>query len=368
MLVAFRVDASTKIGNGHVVRCMTLAKALTERGFRCYFICSDHNGHLGSMITNGGFELILLKKNQFENSSSKFFFREDYDEFLGSDWFEDANQTLCALSSIKPRWLIVDHYSIDSRWEQYLSNAVDNIFVIDDLANRSHYCRLLMDQTLGRNVQDYDKYLAPGAVTLIGAEYSLLSPDFVGLRNASIARRIENSQLKQILISMGGVDSENVTEKVLRALESAKYLNDVRIITILGSHAPWLKQVKQYATRMRRRTDVLVDVNNMAHIMAESDLAIGATGGTAWERCCLGLPSLVFILAENQKTNAVALNSARACILMETAKQVAETIDKWESANQTSMMLKKLSLAASHITDGHGVARVTDALIELSHA
>lgn len=360
MKVMFRTDASLEIGTGHVMRCLTLADALSERGARCIFICRSHQGHLLDHIVQRGHQALVLPVLEAEanlNGSAHVC-------WLGSDWSTDAQDTqraLCAhMGGGLVDWIVVDHYALDARWEESLRPKAKRIMVIDDLADRPHACDLLLDQNLGRMEEDYGALLKGNPTTLIGAQYALLRPDFAALRAHSLARRQSNQQLRCLLITMGGVDKENTTGQVLDALKTCALPADFRIKVVMGPQAPWLSEIKVKAAQMPCITEVLVGVNNMAQLMTDSDLAIGAAGGTAWERCSLGLPSIVQVLAQNQMAGSVALQNSGSAILLESFQQVAELVMEMQKKEIAHIVLGKLSRAAAAVTDGQGAARVAD--------
>ncbi len=370
MRVVFRTDASLQIGTGHVMRCLTLADALRDRGAQCSFICRPHEGHLLEIIAQRGHQSLALPVLQKGGRSSRKF--TAYADWLVTDWFSDAVDTKQVLNvnmvSESLDWLVVDHYALDRRWEQALRTNARRIMVIDDLADRPHDCDLLLDQNLGRDEKDYGSLLTPNTVTLIGTQFALLRPEFAALRPQSLARREKKSQLRNLLIFMGGVDRDNTTGQVLNALKYCDFPTDLRISVVMGPHAPWLPKIQTQAAQVPWPTQVLVEVSNMAQLMADSDLAIGAAGGTAWERCCLGLPSLVLAIAENQFAGAVALQHAGAAIALETFQQIGEAINSMQLFHQTDSTLSKLSRAAAAVTDGYGCARAADWIMESIHA
>jgi UDP-2,4-diacetamido-2,4,6-trideoxy-beta-L-altropyranose hydrolase len=231
--------------------------------------------------------------------------------------------------------------------------------VIDDLADRPHDADLLLDQNLGRAAHDYDGLLALGTHTLIGPQYALLRPEFAQWRGYSLQRR-EQAQLTQLLISMGGVDKDNVTGRVLQVLQSCKLPEDLRITVVMGPHAPWLDEVRALSARMLWPTQVLVGVSNMAHLMAESDLAIGAAGSTSWERCCLGLPTLMLVLAKNQNTSASALHEAHAAVVVRCVDKIKNSVFDLVDQDLFLVKLKSMSRAGASITDGRGASMVAN--------
>ena len=363
MRIVFRADASVQIGTGHVMRCLTLADELARIGHECRFICREHPGHLGELISSKGYEITLLPMASGTERSLPAKGTNAYAEWLGASWQQDAEQTAEALEPLKADWLVVDHYALDARWEQKVAKAVGRIMVIDDLADRSHECALLLDQNLGRSPSDYDGLVPEDCQRLIGPEYALLRPEFAELRERSLKRRAQ-PELKRILISLGGVDRTNVTGKVLDALATTTLAGDTQLDIIMGAAAPFLNEVRRQAARLPFKTVVSVNVSDMAERMLLADLSIGAAGSTSWERCCLGLPGIQVVLADNQKMVNQAL----------IAKGVAVTLDveslKYAGDTLLDRVLEQIWPQASEMTgkaatvaDGLGCIRVVDHLV-----
>ena len=145
MNIAFRVDASCIIGSGHVMRCLVLAEKLRSNGHHVSFVCRAYPGNLIDLIKNNGFtvyELIFSECESYINQKLS----DDYSQWLWLTQEHDAVDTLTQLEGIQIDWIIVDHYSLDVVWEKRLTSRVENIMIIDDLANRQHDCKLLLDQ------------------------------------------------------------------------------------------------------------------------------------------------------------------------------------------------------------------------------
>jgi UDP-2,4-diacetamido-2,4,6-trideoxy-beta-L-altropyranose hydrolase len=364
MKVVVRTDASLQIGTGHVMRCLTLADALKARGAECDFICREHTGHLLDLIRQRGHTAHGLSVSAGGNAQAS---RGDslpmHAAWLCGDWRDDAAQTHAILKSIQPDWLVVDHYALDARWERSVRLSCHNLMVVDDLADRQHDCDLLLDQTLGRTAEEYQDLVPVDCAILVGAKYALLRPEFTALREYSLKRR-GTPRLESILISMGGVDQQNATSLVLNGLKACPLPNGTRITVVLGKQSPWLNSIKEQASHMPWRTEVRENAADMAQLMADSDLAIGAAGSTSWERCCLGLPTLMVVLAENQRMVASALVRCGAAYLLGDISEVAfdRAIRDGVFARQGMVVM---SVAASNVTDGNGVGRVVGFLDEI---
>ncbi len=356
MNVVFRVDASIEIGTGHVMRCLTLADGLRQRGIVCRFVCREHAGNLIDAIAGRGFTvhaIPVVGAKGYEDEEPAL----DHKRWLGGDWRSDAAMTLESIGAIEVDWLVVDHYSLDARWERCLRSSCKALLVIDDLADRAHACDVLLDQNHGRRPADYAERVTDDCKILVGPRFALLRPDFSELRAKSLERR-KNSQLRRLLISLGGVDKDNATGAVLEALRSCRLSNDVRLTVVLGSHSPYLAQVRAMTVEMPWATELLVDVRDMAALMADCDLAIGAAGIAAWERCCLGLPSLIVLLAANQKPGARALETSGAAIILGDISMIAAELPRALQSLGSTACLVEISDAAEALCDGRGASRV----------
>ena len=376
--IAFRVDASLQMGSGHVMRCLTLADALRVKGAECYFICRALSGHLMEAIRLRGYMVNSLpctaqpaqaavksdttKKQDCQLNQQ---YKQAYCTWLGSTWESDAQETAAVLANLQPDWLVVDHYAIDRRWEELLAAHYRQLLVIDDLADRPHRCNLLLDQNLGRRPQDYSDLVPDHCQALIGPHYSLLRPEFAVLRPYSLKRRQTQPDFRQLLITMGGVDQTNATKKVLQSLKTCPLPQASRISVIMGITAPWLLDVREMADQMPWCTNVVVNVSDMAQRMADSDLVIGAAGSTSWERCCLGVPTLMVVLAENQQIAAQGMESANAARLIGGFNDIDTQLPLAVAKLIEIQTRSRMSLAASKVTDGRGVDKVVRTMMAI---
>lgn len=363
MNVIFRTDASLDIGTGHVMRCLTLAQALREQEVTCHFVCREHAGNLIDLIRKYGFEVQALPMQDSSQQVPVFEAPLAHAAWLGADWQTDAEQTKMALADDVFDWMVIDHYALDARWEKQLRSSYRTLMVIDDIADRPHDCDLLLDQNLGRTAQDYAGLLPKDCQVLVGPKYALLRPEFSELRQYSLARRASPT-LKHLLISMGGVDKDNATGQVLAGLKDCKLPADLCITVVMGPHAPWLEQVRKQAKELSIPTEVLVSVDNMAQLMADSDLAIGAAGSTSWERCCLGLPTLLVVLANNQLEGAKALAKTCSALLIGKVEDIAIFLSQSIKRVQDQGVMSNMKNACAGVTNGMGVIFVVGLMVE----
>lgn len=294
------------------MRCLTLADSFVRHGASCTFVCRPHPGNLAGQISARGHAVVLLEGRDAAPDG-----RLAHAAWLGATQAQDAAECAAILNAgERPAWLVVDHYALDAEWETALRAGVDSVMVIDDLADRRHDCDLLLDQTFGRDPAAYADLVPAHARLLCGAKYAMLRPDFARLRSHSVARRRDGT-LRHVLVSLGGVDKPNATQRVLEALAGATLALQTRITVVMGPTAPWLDQVRAFAAQMKLPVEVLVGVNDMARLMADADFAIGAAGATAWERCSLGLPAAMVVLAPNQGFAAARLADAGAALVLD---------------------------------------------------
>lgn len=351
----FRTDASRTIGTGHVMRCLTLADALRGAGASCRFVCRELDGHLIDAIRARGHAVTALPvpPEAFAPPAAS---APAHASWLGAPWEQDAADVVSALRGERPDWLVVDHYALDSRWEGALRPHCGRLFVIDDLADRPHDCDLLLDQNLGRTALDYAERVPKGCSVLAGSAFALLRPAFAAARADSLRRRRAGG-VRQLLVALGGVDQDNVTGDILAALGQAPLPAGCRIVVAMGEQAPWIAQVRATAAQLPLEIQVVVGTQAMADLMAASDLAIGAAGTMAWERCCLGLPTLTVVIADNQRAGAQALAAAGACMLL-PLPVAAGTLAEALARALAPGMLQSMQHAAAAVTDGGGAKRV----------
>jgi UDP-2,4-diacetamido-2,4,6-trideoxy-beta-L-altropyranose hydrolase len=300
MKVAFRVDAATSIGAGHLVRCITLGRELQKKGADILFLCQDFCEKFIPLLQQNDFRFILLHCNQKEKDPA-----QNHVGWSEREQNYDARQSLTALATEAVDWLVVDHYGLDVRWESQMRSAVHNIFVIDDLANRKHDCDVLLDQNFSFSGNSRYAALVPAHCRIFcGPCYALLRPEYQAMQ--SIPRNPE-APVRNVLVSLGAIDPENVTRKVLESFTHADF-SDILVHVVIGKNNPHRRELAPFSNQ---KNIIFHDApEHLAQLMAMADLAIGAGGTTTWERMCVGLPALVLCLSENQLPASQALHEA----------------------------------------------------------
>ena len=321
MQVAIRVDSSTQIGSGHLMRCLTLALRFRQgRRAEILFVCRDLLGNIASLVQKQGFQLSLLPRVEADTGLV------GYAAWLTVSQERDASETIAALPEGGADLLIVDSYALDKNWEHILRPHVRKIMVIDDLANRPHDCDMLLDQNfqLHGGKGKYDGLVPEHCRLLIGPRHALLREEFYEARR-SLRRR--NGKIRRILVFYGGADLTDETSKAVRALANLHEKLSFTADIIVGGSNPKAESVRDLC----KQYDYLhyhCQVDNMAEYMAAADLMLGAGGSTTWERCYLGLPAIVTSIADNQHKGAQDFAEAGYIFYLGRAEDVeAEDIE-----------------------------------------
>lgn len=295
MKIAVRADAGTLLGSGHVMRTLTLAEALRRRGAAVTFIMRRRDNGMHEYVASRGFDIVPLDETPGAP-----------DAWLGAtaeSEFTQARQALGHLSLLD--LVIIDHYSLDAQWEQIARAYSRRIMVIDDLANRSHDCDLLLDQNFGSSFERYAKLVPGEATLLIGPTYALLRDEFRGLARPA---RPRTGEIGRVLVFMGGFDASGETVKALDAL--AQLAQEFQVDVVLSAQSPHAPDVQRICND--HGYAFLGQVDEISRYMDAADFSIGGMGSAAWERCIAGLPAVTVTLASNQRRSAAACHHAGA--------------------------------------------------------
>jgi UDP-2,4-diacetamido-2,4,6-trideoxy-beta-L-altropyranose hydrolase len=344
------------------MRCLTLADALREQGAQCRFICRAHEEHLMNMISERGYQVNALPKPDSEMRSTVGDLA--HARWLGVDWSTDAQQTQQFLADTKFDWVIVDHYALDHRWESALRSVCNHMMVIDDLADRRHDCDLLLDQNHGSCSERYAGLVPAECTQLHGPEFALLKPVYAKHR---AEQRVRSDKIERVLIYFGGgADPMNLTEMALRAFQAPELMK-IELDIVVGSGYAH-KEELETAAGARGKTRIHTQLPDLSELMVNADLAIGAGGATTWERCCLGLPSIVISIAENQRPACEALSAEKLIDYLGHVDQVTSEMirDRIPSFAKNSDLLRDLSERGMKLVDGCGTDRILDEVRAIS--
>jgi len=337
-IIFIRVDSSTKIGYGHLIRCLALADTL-KKSFKINFICTNLNGNLISQICKKKFEVF-----RFNTKSQRINVKKD------------AEKTISIIKKHrnKKSLLILDSYILSQEWENRVKPYVKRLIVIDDLMDRKHSCDLIIDQNLHTQMNSlYTKSVPKNCIKLLGPDYAILRNQFIAQRKYA---KIRSLPIKNILVSFGGTDNENHT---LHALTSLKKLNsDVNVNVVTGTANIGKKIIKNFCKK-NFNYNYFEQVENMVKLMQVADLCIGSSGTTTWERCCVGLPAIAIVTSNDQKDIASAVSKNKCIINLGKIKKSDNVNYVRLMKNLKNSELQNMSRNCMKLVDGKGAARIS---------
>lgn len=333
--ILFVVDAGPEVGGGHVMRSLTLAGALAELGAACRFVAPPT------------VDAILAA---FAPQAAR----------VAADSTQPAD-LIAAAAAERFDAVVFDHYGLAEPDHRAMARGRPTL-VIDDLADRPLGADLLLDSGPARRAEDYTGLTPDHVRLLLGPPCAPVRPEFAALRDQALAWRGE--PVGRVLVSLGLTDLDGITGRLVERLRPK--VSDVGIDVVLGDMAPSLPSLGKIARR-DTRIALHVDTSHMARLTAEADIAIGAAGSSTWERCVLGLPSLMVVLAENQREAAAALAERGAALVVDAAAEGFEA-----AFDRTLMRLltdeglrRELAAASAALCDGLGAPRAAEVFLKM---
>ncbi len=353
--IVIRADASAQIGSGHIMRCLALANALTQQhAASVLFIVRYLPPALADLLQQQGHQIAYLTAAQPGRDELS------HSEWLGVSQQDDGIATAAILQQFEQPvdWLIMDHYALDQRWQQQVRPYAKQLMVIDDLADRVHDCDVLLDQNqyVGLAAR-YQAKVPATAQLLLGARYALLRDEFA-VQHAHV--QVRAGAVKRLLVFFGGMDAHNYTGRLLSVLPDV-LPDTVAVDVVIGAQHPERDAIVQRCAALGYHCHV--QTQQMAQLMAQADLAIGAGGSASWERCCLGLPSMAFAIADNQiqLTRDAALLGLIESPLVDW-QHPATVADALKALIDNPLARQRMSGAGLQLVDGRGLSRILRAM------
>jgi UDP-2,4-diacetamido-2,4,6-trideoxy-beta-L-altropyranose hydrolase len=333
-----RADASAAIGTGHVMRCLALAQAWCRGDANAFFAQAESTPALEKRLRVEGFDLVRVRG---ERGSA-----------------EDATETVALARARGATWIVADGYCFGSAWQKQIRAAGLRLLVIDDYGQAEHYhADLVLNQNLSANESLYTRRDADTRL-LLGPRYALLRREFL---DASISGRETSDSARKVLVTLGGSDPDQVTAKVIAALQE---ITGLEAIILVGGSNPHLESLRTLIGSANPALQLVVDATNMPELMRWADVAITAAGSTSWELATTGLPALQLVIADNQAPIAAALHRAAVTVSLGNHRAITPT--------EITVALRDLladrprrgemSARGRRLVDGQGANRVTAAL------
>jgi UDP-2,4-diacetamido-2,4,6-trideoxy-beta-L-altropyranose hydrolase len=324
-----RADADSRIGTGHIMRCLALGQAWQDAGGTVIFITCCKNETLLQRLRDENFTVVKL------NAASDF-----------------QSEIINQKSPTANTWLVLDGYHFDLACQRTVRSAGFKLLLIDDYNHLSEYeCDILLNQNI--NAPELHYCVNPDAKQLLGTQYALLRREF--RRDKRVDRSIP-AEAKNILVTLGGADPDNVTLKVIQALN---YLNipGLHVRIIVGPANPHIQSLRDATGLPAFDIRLLTDVKDMPELMRWADLAVSAAGSTCWELCCLGVPFITLVLAENQRGLASGLHAQKIAFCVgerPSVDQIADAVNDLAGDRENRI---HRSDAGRMQVDGFGVVR-----------
>jgi UDP-2,4-diacetamido-2,4,6-trideoxy-beta-L-altropyranose hydrolase len=328
---------SPQIGAGHIMRCLVFADKLAWAGWAVVFAINRGALAVAPALRHSGHRVI---------------------EYVRAD-------ELRTVFDSKAELIVTDSYAGDALYETALARDGGRLIVFDDLANRKHFCDILVDPTPGRAAVDYQRFIPSRAQALLGPRFAMVHRAYREKRAAACRRQVKGIAVRRILVSMGSTDPTDATSSVIESIKTLG--SNVRVDVILGAGAPHRERI---AGRLAANMRLCVEPDELDRIVAEADVAIGAPGSSSFERFVVGLPSILIPVANNQMHNARAMDKAGAAMVLPTPilndAQAFGSVIAGFIADKSGRIA--LSRAASQLTDGRGAERLLVALSNIDLA
>jgi UDP-2,4-diacetamido-2,4,6-trideoxy-beta-L-altropyranose hydrolase len=340
-------------------RCLSIAHALKDFGANITFVARDLGVDIRALTLAEGFDCQILPAPQSSYDGAEELVAHAI--WAGVSWLQDVEQTFEALASEPIDMLLVDHYAFDNRWHERARQLIEcRVAAIDDLADRPLDVDLVVDHNFAIDHQaKYAGLLKPGTRILGGPRFALLGPCYVSAPKYSPRNNVES-----IGISMGGVDAANLSVLALTACRhEAEFRGPIEVATTRNN--PNLEILRKVATQDSAAV-VTLDQPDLAPFFARHDMQIGAGGGSTWERCCIGVPTLAVIAAENQRQVLFPLDDMKVLRAVREVPPSARTIgNELRSMISNFSVRSSLASTARRLVDGLGAKRVATCLLEL---
>ena len=337
-MIFIRADANEHIGSGHVMRCISIAEALTRRGETIRFITSDHKSD--KLISQYGFGSIAL-------------------ETRWDDMDFEINKLISLIDDLTPIMMIVDSYRVTKSYFSTLSKRI-KIAYVDDINKSIWDIAYLINYNIDSETHDYSGYNKFETKLLLSPYYAPLRQQF-----RSLPKRVIHENVNDILISTGGADTERLTERIITDIIQER--KEITFHIIIGLMNPYLEEIQRI-----KPDNVVLHINeqHMSSVMRKCDIAISAAGSTLYELCACGTPTISFVLADNQINAAKEFDSKNIIVNVGDCRNNTSFIDDLkkrlmlliDDCNKRSILSERMQ----DLIDGFGADRIADELVESS--
>jgi UDP-2,4-diacetamido-2,4,6-trideoxy-beta-L-altropyranose hydrolase len=343
MKLLIRADASTQIGTGHVMRCLALAQRVQDEGGDVIFALATRTPDLESRLVDEKMTVVHLQAD------------------VGS--LEEALETSALAHQLETNWVVVDGYQFGSEYQKTIKNSGLSLLFIDDYGHAEHYyADFVLNQNISADEQWYQNR-EPYTQLLLGTRYVLLRREFWQWQGW---QRTVPPVAKKVLVTLGGADPDNVTLKVIQALQLVE-VEELEAVVVVGGSNPHYENLKMAVQDSRFPIRLERNVTNMPELMAWADVAISAGGTTCWELAFMGLPSIVLILAENQRLAAEKLDAMTSALNLGEHQNICHHTIKQKILMLifSSKLRLKISQNCQCLVDGLGSEKISQVMAKI---
>jgi len=346
MKILFRADASKQLGASRAMRSMVLAAEFARRG---------HDVTFASL--SGSLDLLPLNSNDTAYGGIKKIELEETE-------LADTKALKAKSTKVAYDLAFVDGQHLSEKYEESLTSISKSLAVLDDAPSRKHMAKILIDPAFGRRPVEYKDLLPHDASILTGARFAALRSEFLDMRPKSLARRGKTKAAardsKHIVVHFGLTDSNNLTCKILEALKLVEI--PIETTVVIGQVNAHIVEIEQASSLLKQKAQVLIGHKDMASLLRDCDLVIGIPGNSAWERCCMGVPS--FHVATTPTQESINKNMAGIGAIFDLGSH--ETLSPDAVAKEITrhftdeLLLVTISQSAALLCDGNGTSRIVE--------
>lgn len=363
MKIAFRLDLSPQIGTGHFQRSLQLARKLNLQGHHIYFFCNLLPTTYWTLLSENNISLVKL-----EDFCTGFTYLQNNSDLVSE--FNDAIATASCLEALSIDWLVVDHYGVGNRWiseiRQNLKHDI-KMCIIDDFFEQQFDVEMVIAPIV--SIDSHKLAYPMQTCLLLGGEYALVAEEYSSLRSLMhlhrVRTRVKENLPVTILINFGGSDPKGLCSVALEALERSKITPDSGIKLIAGGMNSLFETIERNSKASPLKITALRHVDDMWNYLSEADFVIGSPGSSSWERCCLGVPSVLISQVNNQVAIGRQLGTlGAACYVghFDDINIVQKLCDGINLLLDDPKRRIRMSKIAEQVCDGLGVQRVVDAI------
>lgn len=334
-----RADSNAQVGTGHVMRCLALAQAWQDGGGEALFLMAPGAPAVAERIRSEGMKVQTL--------------------LSASGTSGDAAELTALSRKVSATWVVLDGRHFPSEYHKHIKQADLRLACIDDQALlHSYYSEVIVNPNPRAEELKYP--CLPGTRLLLGTKYALLRREF---STRTDIRRPLSERGRNVLVTMGGADPDNITGKVLKALAQLP-LSEVLLTVVIGPNNPHESALRNIMACLQAPIILHKDVANMPDLIGKADLCITAGGGTCWELAFMGVPMLLITIAENHVSTVDTLAKEGCAISLGwfhalTAQTIASSV---RNLLQDRGHRQRLVKTGRRLVDGQGAARIVRSL------